>query len=73
MFSSRAISRWVGDGDTAQTRKVTVGPKLERFWLITEGLKPGEHVVYEGLQKVRDGIVVKPTIKKMDSKDQEST
>ena len=29
--------------------------------MITEGLKPGEKVVYEGLQKVKDGAIVKAT------------
>ncbi|MBE9543259.1 MAG: efflux RND transporter periplasmic adaptor subunit [Proteobacteria bacterium] len=63
----------VGDGDKVQTREVKVGPKIKQFWLITEGLKPGEHVVYEGLQKVKDGAAVKPTIKEIESTDQEST
>jgi len=63
----------VGDGDKIQTRNVKVGPKIKQFWLITEGLKPGEHVVYEGLQRVKDGAVVNPTIKKIESTDQEST
>jgi len=63
----------VGDGDKIQTRSVKVGPKIKQFWLITEGLKPGEHVVYEGLQRVKDGAVVNPTIKKIESTDQEST
>ncbi|HUV78516.1 MAG TPA: efflux RND transporter periplasmic adaptor subunit [Desulfobacterales bacterium] len=63
----------VGDGDKVQTRNVKVGPKIKQFWLITEGLKPGEHVVYEGLQKVKDGAVVKPTVKEIESTDQEST
>ena len=63
----------VGDGDKVQTRNVKVGPKIKQFWLITEGLKPDEHVVYEGLQRVKDGAVVKPTIKKIESTDQEST
>ncbi len=63
----------VGDGDKVQTREVKVGSKINQFWLITEGLKPGEHVVYEGLQRVRDGAVVKPTIKEIESTDQEST
>jgi len=62
----------VGDGDKVQTRKVKVGPKIKQFWLITEGLKPGEHIVYEGLQKVKDGIIVKPTLKEIESTDQES-
>jgi membrane fusion protein, multidrug efflux system len=63
----------VGDGDKVQTREVKVGPKIKQFWLITEGLKPGEHVVYEGLQRVKGGAVVKPTIKEIESTDQEST
>ena len=62
----------VGDGDKVQTREVKVGPKIKQFWLITEGLKPGEQVVYEGLQGVRDGVVIKPTIKEIESTDQES-
>jgi membrane fusion protein (multidrug efflux system) len=52
----------VDDSDTAQLREVKAGPKIEAFWLILEGLKPGERVVYEGLQKVRDGTVVNPTV-----------
>lgn len=63
----------VGDGDKVETRSVKVGPKIKRFWLITEGLKPGEHVVYEGLQEVKNGTIVKPTIKEIKSTDQENT
>ncbi|MBW2156999.1 MAG: efflux RND transporter periplasmic adaptor subunit [Deltaproteobacteria bacterium] len=62
----------VGDGDKVQTREVKAGPKIKQFWLITEGLKLGEHVVYEGLQRAKDGAVVKPTIKEIESTDQES-
>ena len=62
----------VGDGDKVQTRSVKVGPKIKQFWLITEGLKPDEHIVYEGLQRVKDGAVVKPTVKDIGSTDQES-
>ena len=44
------------------TREITVGPTVGSFWLITKGLEPGEKVIYEGLQKVRDGATVKPTL-----------
>ncbi len=41
-----------------EERPVRVGPAIENFRLIREGLKPGEQVVYEGLQKIRaDGKV----------------
>jgi membrane fusion protein (multidrug efflux system) len=39
---------------------VKVGPRVDSLWLIEEGLKPGEKVVVEGLQKVREGSVVSP-------------
>ena len=63
----------VGEDNKIQTREVKVGPKIKQFWLITQGVKPGEQVVYEGLQKVKDGLVVKPTVKEIQSTDQEST
>ena len=46
-----------------EMREVKVGPKISDFWVITEGLSVGEKVVYEGLQKVNEGSVVKPEIK----------
>jgi len=47
-------------GDKAQTRKVKPGPKVGSQWVILEGLKPGEAVVVEGAQRLRDGMEVKP-------------
>jgi membrane fusion protein (multidrug efflux system) len=55
----------VDDTNKVEKRDVKVGPKIERFWLILEGLKPGEKVVYEGLQKVKDGTVVNPTVQEI--------
>ena len=37
---------------------VTVGPRLGDLWVIEEGLQPGERVVVEGLQRLRDGMSV---------------
>jgi membrane fusion protein, multidrug efflux system len=52
---------WVIDGDNkAEQRPVTVGRQIGENLLILEGLKPGERIVVEGLQKVRDGLLVKP-------------
>jgi membrane fusion protein, multidrug efflux system len=51
----------VGKDNKAEVRQVTAGPKIGSFWLIRKGLQPGEQVVYEGLQKVKDGTVVGPT------------
>jgi RND family efflux transporter MFP subunit len=45
--------------DKVNIRPVTVGDKVGDLWIVTGGLKPGERVVVEGLQKVRDGAPVK--------------
>jgi membrane fusion protein, multidrug efflux system len=48
----------VGPDDTVAIRAVKVGPRYEELWVIKEGVKPGERVVAEGLQKVRTGVKV---------------
>ncbi len=40
-------------------RPVKVGDRVGNMWIVTEGLKAGEHVVVEGLQKLRNGVPVK--------------
>jgi membrane fusion protein (multidrug efflux system) len=61
----------VGANNTVERREVKVGPKVKESWLIVEGLKPGEQVVYEGLQMVRDGTVVEPVVKEIEPLNQE--
>jgi len=39
-------------------RTVKVGPRVGSLWVIEEGLKPGEHVVVEGLQRIQEGMTV---------------
>jgi len=56
----------VGDGNKIDRREITVGPTIDSSWLIIKGLKPGEKVVYEGLQSARDGMVVNPKAHKID-------
>ena len=50
----------VGSDNKVSFRNVKVGPREGSLWVIEEGLKPGERVVIEGLQKIRDGMVVAP-------------
>jgi membrane fusion protein (multidrug efflux system) len=44
---------------------VEVGQAYQQQWIIKKGLKKGERVIYDGLQKVRPGVVV--NIKDKDS------
>ena len=48
----------VGSDDKVAFRTVKMGQQLDGLWLVDEGLTPGERVVTQGLQKVRDGILV---------------
>jgi RND family efflux transporter MFP subunit len=41
-------------------RNVKPSDRVGALWIIDEGLKPGERVVAEGVQKVRPGMPVKP-------------
>jgi RND family efflux transporter MFP subunit len=49
----------VGTDDKVSTRPVKVGERVDAMWIIESGVKPGELVVVEGLQKVRDGSLVR--------------
>jgi RND family efflux transporter MFP subunit len=43
-------------------RTVRIGKQAENLRIIEEGLKAGEHVITAGLQKVSDGMEVKPRL-----------
>jgi RND family efflux transporter MFP subunit len=51
----------LGSDNRAQIRNVQVGPTAGTLWVITAGVKPGERVVTAGIEKVRDGELVKAT------------
>ncbi len=47
-------------GDKIEQRPIRTGARIGELWLVEEGLKAGERIVVEGLQKARPGTVVKP-------------
>ncbi len=68
LVPQRAVSELQGgyqiavvDADNkVSIRTVTVGDRIGTQWIITDGLKPGEKVIAEGVQKVRSGAQVNP-------------
>ena len=50
----------VGPDNKVAVRTVKPGPRTGSLVVISEGLKPGEHIVVEGFQKVKDGMTVNP-------------
>jgi RND family efflux transporter MFP subunit len=49
----------VGEDNKASIRPVTMGERLGPMWEVLEGLKPGDKVIVQGIQKVRSGSSVK--------------
>ncbi len=50
----------VDNTNTVGVRTVKMGSRVGTMWIVTEGLKPGERVVAEGVQKARAGAKVDP-------------
>jgi RND family efflux transporter MFP subunit len=53
----------VVEGDKVAQRTVTLGEAYQEFYIVTKGLKAGERVIVEGIQKARPGSKVKAELK----------
>jgi membrane fusion protein, multidrug efflux system len=54
-----AVAFVIGAGDKVEQRILTTQEAMGDQWIVNSGLKAGERVVVEGVQKVRAGAVVK--------------
>jgi len=50
----------VGKDNKVSIRPVKVGERTGSQWVVDAGLKPGERVIAEGIQRVRQGMTVNP-------------
>jgi len=50
----------LGGTNQVHLQPVKVGEQVGANWIIENGLKPGDRVVVEGAQKVKEGVVVNP-------------
>ena len=50
----------VGPGNRAVQRMVVTSQTLGPYWVVTEGLAPGEKVITQGLANVKDGVQIRP-------------
>jgi membrane fusion protein, multidrug efflux system len=48
----------IGEDNKAEIRPIKIGPRFNRQVVVTEGLKEGDKVIVEGIQKVRPGMIV---------------
>jgi RND family efflux transporter MFP subunit len=65
----RKIVYVVNEKNDVVSRPVRLGALHYGLRAITEGLEPGERVIVNGLQQVRPGIIVEPTLVAMPSKE----
>jgi len=61
----------VDQNNKVSIRPVKTGERIDNMWQITEGLKPGDKVVVQGVQKAREGSPV--TVKEWTPPAQSST
>ena len=52
----------VGDDNKAAYRDVQLGALADGLRIVTAGLKPGERIVVNGLQRIRPGALVAPQL-----------
>ncbi|MGF1909481.1 efflux RND transporter periplasmic adaptor subunit [Vibrio kasasachensis] len=57
-----AIAMVVDVENKVEARIVTTAEAIDHQWLVTSGLKEGDKIVVEGLQKIRPGAVVAPSV-----------
>ncbi|AKJ29887.1 efflux RND transporter periplasmic adaptor subunit [Caldimonas brevitalea] len=57
----------VGDDHKASYREVTLGAQVDGLRVVSRGLKPGERIVVNGLQRVRPGAEVVPQTVEMEA------
>jgi RND family efflux transporter MFP subunit len=61
-LQGKSVVAVVGSDDTVSIRMVKPAETIGSLWVIDEGLKPGERVIVEGIQKVKPGarVAAKP-------------
>jgi membrane fusion protein (multidrug efflux system) len=55
----------VGPNNKVALRTVTVGERVGQDYIVLDGVKAGERIIVEGLQKARPGATVNPTERPM--------
>lgn len=57
----------LADSNKVVSKPLQIGGKSGNYYLITKGLQPGERIVREGLDRLRDGDVIAPRLVTADS------
>jgi membrane fusion protein (multidrug efflux system) len=57
----------VGKDQKVTSKPIKISGKTENYYFVSEGLQPGEKIVYVGLGNLKDGAAIKPKVISSDS------
>jgi membrane fusion protein (multidrug efflux system) len=57
----------VADSNKVVSSPITIAGKSGNYYLVENGIKPGDKIVYSGLDRLQDGVVIQPQVISMDS------
>lgn len=52
----------VNSENLVENRQITAGARIGDYWVVHDGLKKGEKIIIDGIQKVRNGVPVVPEL-----------
>jgi membrane fusion protein (multidrug efflux system) len=57
----------VGENNTVKMKSFVPKMRIAEYYVVDSGLNPGDNIVYEGVQNIRDGSKITPIYSKADS------
>jgi membrane fusion protein (multidrug efflux system) len=57
----------LSDSNKVASVPITVGGRSGNFYVVEKGVKPGDKIVYSGLDRLREGAMIQPQTLSMDS------
>lgn len=57
----------VSDSNTVTGMPIQVSGKTGNYYLVSKGMKPGQRIVFAGLDRLRDGVLIQPQPLSIDS------
>lgn len=57
----------VADSNKVVSKPITIAGKTGGYYLVDKGIAPGERIVYQGLDRLRDGMLITPELFSTDS------
>jgi membrane fusion protein (multidrug efflux system) len=57
----------VSNDNKVLSKPITVSDKIGNYYVVADGLKAGDRVVFAGLDRLKDSTTIKPQLLSMDS------